>query len=243
MHMLTERQENLLFALIREHIRSAEPVGSSTIVEKHGFDVSPATIRIELGALEDQGYIAQPHTSAGRIPTEAGYRYFVERLLARMATSPDSPLAKGGPKGGLNIKLPKDAEQAVKAVAKQLAEGTGTAVFVGFRPRHVYYTGLSLLFAQPEFQELGRIARFSEIIDRLDDVVERVFPKVDTKVTVWLGRDNPFGGLCATVVTRYGSTSSPRAASGIIGLLGPLRMDYERNWQLITAAQHLLERV
>lgn len=228
--MLTERQENLLFALIREHIRSAEPVGSSTLVEKHGFDVSPATIRIELGALEDQGYIAQPHTSAGRIPTEAGYRHFVERMLAKGETLPTTKM---------KVTLPKDAEQAVKAVAKQLAEGTGTAVFVGFRPRHVYYTGLSLLFAQPEFQELGRIARFSEIIDRLDDVVERVFPKVDTKVTVWLGRDNPFGGLCATVVTRYGAG----AHVGVIGLLGPLRMDYERNWQLLTAAQHLLERV
>lgn len=228
--MLTERQENLLFALIREHIRSAEPVGSSTIVENHGFDVSPATIRIELGVLEEQGYIAQPHTSAGRVPTEAGYRHFVERMLAKGETLPAAKM---------KVTLPKDAETAVKMVAKQLAEGTGTAVFVGFRPRHVYYTGLSLLFSQPEFQELGRIARFSEIIDRLDDVVERVFPKVDAKVTVWLGRDNPFGGLCATVVTRYGAGQH----AGVIGLLGPLRMDYERNWQLLSAAQHLLERV
>ena len=233
--MLTERQENLLFALIREYIRSAEPVGSSTIVEKHGFDVSPATIRNELGALEDQGYIAQPHTSAGRIPTETGYRHFVERLLAKGETLPATKM---------KVALPKDAEQAVKAVAKQLAEGSGTAVFVGFRPRHVYYTGLSLLFAQPEFQELGRIASFSAVIDKLDEVVERVFPKVDTKVVVWLGRDNPFGGLCATVVTKYGRPSTGSGTQGgIIGLLGPLRMDYERNWQLITAAQHLLERV
>ncbi len=225
--MLTERQENLLAALIREHIRSAEPVGSQTLVANHGFDVSPATIRIELGALEEQDFIAQPHTSAGRIPTEAGYRHFVSRMIA---SGISTPVARQ------KISLPKDAETAVKTVAKHLAEGCGTAVFVGFRPRHVYYTGLSLLFAQPEFQEFGRIARFSEIIDRLDDVVERVFPKVNQTVTVWLGRENPFGGLCATVVGRYGSG----AHAGILGVLGPLRMDYERNWQLLTYAQKML---
>ncbi len=226
--MLTERQENLLFALIREHVRSAEAVGSQTLVGKHGFDVSPATVRIELGALEEQGYIAQPHTSAGRIPTEAGYRLFVQRMLEKGMSAPAQSRKPA---------LPKDAEQAVKAVAKHLADGCGTAVFVGFRPRHVYYTGLTLLFSQPEFQEYGRVARFSEVIDRLDEVIERVHPKVDGTVAVWLGRENPFGALCATLVTRYGRSA------GVIGVLGPLRMDYERNWQLLTAAQHLLERV
>src|SRR5439155_26430035 len=58
-----------------------QPVGSSALVEKYGLPVSPATIRNEMAALEDEGYIAQPHTSAGRVPTELGYRYYVEALM------------------------------------------------------------------------------------------------------------------------------------------------------------------
>jgi heat-inducible transcriptional repressor len=77
---LTSRQQLILGLVVREHISSAQPVGSKTI-EAYGLGVSSATIRNEMGVLEDQGYLAQPHTSAGRVPTEKGYRYFVERLM------------------------------------------------------------------------------------------------------------------------------------------------------------------
>lgn len=226
--MLTERQENLLFALIREHVKTAEPVGSQTLVERYGFDLSPATIRIELGVLEARGMIEQPHTSAGRVPTETGYRRFVAGIKERLSAKP-APRMKTGP-------VDKEPEDAVKQFAKHLAEHSALAVVVGFRPRHVYYTGLSHLFAQPEFQEYARVARFTEIIDRLDDVVERVFPEVSDDVMVWLGKENPFGNLCATVITRYES----KLGQGVIGILGPLRMDYERNYALLGLIQQLI---
>jgi heat-inducible transcriptional repressor len=77
---LTSRQQVILGLVGREYIASAQPVGSKTI-ETYGLGVSSATIRNEMGVLEDLGYLAQPHTSAGRVPTEKGYRYFVERLM------------------------------------------------------------------------------------------------------------------------------------------------------------------
>src|SRR5512139_4092021 len=81
MSPLTERQKTLLLVIIREYIDAALPVGSQRLVERYHLDLSPATIRHEMAALTEMGYLRQPHTSAGRVPTEAGYRFFVGALM------------------------------------------------------------------------------------------------------------------------------------------------------------------
>lgn len=88
--MITERQEKILNSLIREYIDVAEPISSSLLQKKSGLDVSPATIRNDLQELTEKGYITQPHTSAGRVPTEKGYRFFVEITFSgRLDEFPD----------------------------------------------------------------------------------------------------------------------------------------------------------
>lgn len=81
--MVSDRQRRILDALIGEYVYTAEPVGSNTLVRRYNLGVSPATVRNELASLEDGGYVTSPHVSAGRIPTDAGYRTFVDFLLAR----------------------------------------------------------------------------------------------------------------------------------------------------------------
>jgi heat-inducible transcriptional repressor len=78
--MLDDRKLAVLRAIIEDYVSTTEPVGSKSLVDRHKLDVSPATIRNDMAVLEEQGYIAQPHTSAGRIPTDKGYRLFVDRL-------------------------------------------------------------------------------------------------------------------------------------------------------------------
>ena len=78
--MITERQEKLLNFLIKEYIATSEPVSSKALKKAAGLDVSPATIRNDLQALTKEGYITQPHTSAGRTPTEKAYQYFAQEL-------------------------------------------------------------------------------------------------------------------------------------------------------------------
>ncbi len=85
---MTERRERILGIVVREHIQTAAPVGSTTIARRHNLGVSPATIRNELAVLEEGGYLTQPHTSAGRVPTVKGYRYFVEQLMEAGGLSP-----------------------------------------------------------------------------------------------------------------------------------------------------------
>ncbi len=78
--MLSERRLEVLRAIVQDYVGTQEPVGSKALTERHNLKVSPATVRNDMAALEDEGYIAQPHTSAGRIPTDKGYRLFVDKL-------------------------------------------------------------------------------------------------------------------------------------------------------------------
>jgi heat-inducible transcriptional repressor len=78
--MIEERKLAVLRAIVEDYVATQEPVGSKTLVERHNLSVSPATVRNDMAALEEEGFIAQPHTSAGRIPTDKGYRLFVDRL-------------------------------------------------------------------------------------------------------------------------------------------------------------------
>lgn len=87
--MLTDRRQKLLQFIIDEYVTTAQPVGSNALVEKYCLPVSPATIRNEMACLEEEGFIAQPHTSAGRVPTDRGYRYYVEVLMGEEAVPPD----------------------------------------------------------------------------------------------------------------------------------------------------------
>ncbi len=86
--MLDERKLAVLRAIVEDYVATSEPVGSKALVERHSLGVSPATVRNDMAALEDEGYITQPHTSAGRIPTDSGYRLFVDRLTTVKALSP-----------------------------------------------------------------------------------------------------------------------------------------------------------
>jgi heat-inducible transcriptional repressor len=93
--MLDDRKLSVLRAIIEDYVRTHEPVGSKALVERHSLGVSPATIRNDMAILEDEGYIAQPHTSAGRVPTDKGYRLFVDRLSQVKPLSPAERRAIG----------------------------------------------------------------------------------------------------------------------------------------------------
>src|ERR671938_1620653 len=85
---LTPRQREILRRVVEEYVSTGQPVGSKTLVERAGMDVSPSTVRNELAELERLGLLTHPHTSAGRIPTEAGYRFYADELLERLEPGP-----------------------------------------------------------------------------------------------------------------------------------------------------------
>jgi len=229
--MLSERQEKILEILIREYIKEAEAISSALLAQKYGTDISSATVRNEMMALEEAGFIYQPHTSAGRIPTDLGYQYFLQKffknknLNAKQKESLDE----------LKNQNWTDLSVRRREEAKRLAELSGEAVMVAFEQFDLFYTGISNLFSKPEFQNNYELVRnLSNLIDHLDEVLSKIFYEMDEEIKIFLGDTNPFHPECAAIISVF-YEGDKRC---VLGILGPKRMDYEKNIALLSALKH-----
>ncbi len=233
---MKDRKSALLSAIINEHVSTGNAVSSKLIVDNHDFSVSPATIRNEMATLEKEGYIYHPHTSAGRIPTEKGWKEYIEHYLddVELPDKQKKEIDSAFKESGLAV------DTAIKRVAKRLAEFSQQAVFVGFSKDDFYYTGLSNLFEHPEFESIDLVRHVTAVVDHMDDVITELFDDVTDNVKVMLGSENPFGAECSSIITSYQIKDQERS---VFGILGPMRMDYENNLALIKHAQQLFSGV
>ena len=220
------RKEQLLQLVVENYIDTAEPVGSKFLSENNGLQVSGATIRNELRVLEEEGFLTHPHTSAGRIPTEAGYKFYVENIMKPKA---------------INTKIKdtmdslfhaSEESRKVKEIGKFVAEQGNNAVIIAINQDHIYYTGISNLFSQPEFRDFAHVAHVSNIFDQCEERIGDLYNLVDENTTILIGSNNPFGSACSLVVTRTKD-------GGLFALMGPIRMDYNKTFGLINHIQTL----
>ncbi|MFH1597522.1 MAG: winged-helix domain-containing protein [Patescibacteria group bacterium] len=228
---MDDRKKAILSEILEEYIKSAKPIGSKAIVDKYYNDLSSATIRNEMKTLEKEGFITHPHTSAGRIPTEKGYQFYIDNFLKeKEVAKSDREFIQG------TISHFKNYEpDLAKNLAKAISHLSDETVFVAFSENDFFYTGISNIFKKPEFADLQLVYNISEIIDHMDEVLNELFTEID-QGTILLGQQNPFGDFCSSVITKYHNESQ----SGLLGILGPLRMDYNRNRQLVNYAEKLL---
>jgi heat-inducible transcriptional repressor len=211
---LNERQKALLKTVIEAYIDSAEPVGSKFLTEQGAFDVSGATLRNEMRVLEEQGYLTHPHTSAGRVPTELGYRVYTTELMSPQAFS------KKAQKELEEALKNYEGTQRAKELAKYISHYTGSAVIMAHHPDSLYYTGLSQLFAQPELLEQAHALNISTMFDQCEERMAILYRLVNEPTQVFIGSENPLGAACGTVVCRVGP--------GLIAIIGPMRMNYAK---------------
>jgi len=213
---MNERKGKILNILVKEYIKTAVPVASGVLAEKYRLGVSPATIRNDMAELEEEGYIAQPHTSAGRVPTEAAFRFYLSGIKER----------KTNDEKERKIKIPAgiSEEKAAKAAARNLSEAADLMVFWAISKQNLFYTGISNLFKQPEFREFELVYDVSNVIDRVDRVVSEIFDRTPDGRHILIGSENPFGDFCGLVMVKYRVSGK----TGMFGVLGPMRMDYEK---------------
>lgn len=229
--MLTQRKKKVLKRIVEEYIKKARPISSGTLAKKDFPKISSATLRNEMLDLTKIGLLYQPHTSAGRVPTLEGFRFFLENFLHE-----DKVLPLAEDFFSETEKQESEARKKMKNLAKKLAETSQEAVVIAFSREDFYYTGLSYLFQQPEFSDITLVHSLSETIDHLDEKMKKIFDKIE-EMKVLIGDKNPFGDHCATIFDRVKIDSQ----KVIIGLLGPLRMDYKKNIALIKSIKKLLK--
>ena len=229
---LDERKSTLLQLIIDEYISTAEPVGSKGLVEKYHLDLSSATVRNEMSLLEELGYLIAPHPSAGRIPTEKGYAYYLEHCLRIKHERRDADRLRE-----CFQEVEEDQEQALKELARVLVDLSGETVIVAFDSHSSYYTGVSNLFRKPDFADMALLHSLSDIVDQFDQVIGEVFDTVVDEPQVWMGQHNPFGKEMTSIVLKY---YRPGRQVGVLGILGPLRMNYAKNIGLIEEVKTIL---
>lgn len=232
LNKMNERQGQLLRYIVEEYVATASPVGSPVIAEKYFPDLSSATIRNEMVELENIGLINQPYTSAGRIPTVNGLRYYINNYIF------DAKLQHRERESLDNLQL-TESRESIKNLAKTIAEISGDAVVIGFNPLDVYYTGLSNLFSQSEFNNYNLVCSMSQVIDGLDRVMSKVFHQASDIPEVMLGDSNPFGDSVATVLVKTNFCNQDL----LVGILGLLRMDYKKNVALSNYVKELINNI
>ncbi|MGB3023550.1 MAG: HTH domain-containing protein [Candidatus Saccharimonadales bacterium] len=235
---MTERQAKLLSAIIEQYAEIAEPVGSVTLAKL--FGVSSATIRSDMAQLEAAGYIAQPHTSAGRVPTDKGYRYYVNQITE--APTDEMPLLDRGARA-LDARVATHADRtdrAIRSAVDSLVELTHNLGLATIGDQ-LYMSGMANLFSQPEFiGSSHNVQQVARLLDNLEPWLREAAP--NEPLNVYIGAENPVGksSEASLIISRFRSPFSDRS---YIGVLGPTRQDYARVMRLVRHTGAMLEEV
>lgn len=231
---MTERQRQILHAIVEQYAEVASPVGSSLLAKV--FGVSSATIRSEMAELERLGYITQPHTSAGRIPTDKGYRLYVNELTEGKEAHA-SPELRTERALSIRVQSAGVPERMIRNAVDTLVELTHNLGLATIG-NQLYMSGLSNLFGQPEFMHPGQVQQVARLLDNLEPWLREAAP--NEPLSVYIGQENPIGRSagCSLIISRFQSPFSDRS---YIGVLGPTRQSYRDVMQLVRRAGKELE--
>ncbi|HVX24378.1 MAG TPA: transcriptional regulator [Candidatus Saccharimonadales bacterium] len=233
---MSERQKQILNAIVEQYAEVASPVGSSLMAKV--FNVSSATIRAEMAELERLGYITQPHTSAGRIPTDKGYRFYVNNLsqtdvpLLPSAGRAEKALASRVQQAGAPERMIRNAVETLAELTHNLGLAT-----IG---NQLYMSGLSNLFGQPEFMNAMQVQQIAGLLDNLEPWLREA--ALNETLSVYIGQENPIGRSAGAtlIISRF---RSPFSDQSYIGTLGPTRQQYRDVMNLVSRAGRELEEV
>ena len=231
--MLSERQVNILSAIVEQYAEVASPVGSHLLAKL--FNVSSATIRAEMAQLEKLGFIEQPHTSAGRVPTDKGYRFYVNR----MSENGQLEAPQRGERA-LTARIGEGSvpERSIRNTVDTLVELTHNLGLATIG-KQLYMSGLSNLFGQPEFMHPGQVQEVARLLDNLEPWLREAAP--NEPLSVYIGSENPIGRSsgCSLIISKF---VSPYSDKSYIGVLGPTRQSYKDVMALVENAGRMLER-
>jgi heat-inducible transcriptional repressor len=235
---MTDRQIQILSAIIEQHAEIAAPIGSVMLAKL--FGVSSATIRSEMVRLEEMGFLMQPHASAGRIPTDAGYRFYVNMLNE----TPNPNVLPGFDRSARAIEARVNnhidhADRAIRSAVDSLVELTHN-LGIATIGDELYMGGIGNLFSQPEFASANHAQSVARLLDNLEPWLREAAP--NEPLNVYIGAENPIGKNTGVslIISRYRSPYSDRS---YIGVLGPTRQSYDKVMRLVRQTGAMLEKL
>jgi len=206
-----QRKDTVLGIVVNAYIKTMTPVSSSYIVDEHHLDLSPATIRNILAELEEDGFLTHPHTSAGRLPTQKGYRYYVDNLMNQIQLLEEE---KFRIKHEYEKEM-RDLEAALEKTSQVISELTHytSIISVDGWDGKIFCRGTSYVVEYPEHKDVKKIGNILSALEK--------------KIKIYIGHEIVCSDIegCSLAVSRYEAHSGP---TGRIAVLGPTRMDYSR---------------
>lgn len=235
-----ERKNLVLGLVVDQYIKTISPVSSSYIVDTYNLDLSPATIRNILAELEQDGYLTHPHTSAGRMPTQEGYRYYVDHLMNQIQLLEDEKTHIKSEYERqmmeLEVMLDKTSE-----VISDITHYTSIISIDGRRDK-VYCRGTSYVVGYPESNNVEQIGHILSALEEKERLLQIINRDLEDKVHVYIGREMQCTDInnCSLVVSRYATS---KGSSGRLAVLGPTRMNYSRVVSALDYLSQLISKI
>lgn len=230
--MITERQKEVLRTIIKEYVKTAQPVSSQLLAEKYGFEICPSMLRIELQNLTKLGFLRQPHTSSGRVPTDRAYRLFVNELLEKGVQEKENDRIKEF------MAQRRNKIDAFYDLTRFLSDLSSSFISFHLLKRRVFLqAGLDELLKTPEFMDQEFVFEFLNFIEGIEEKVRGM--NIEHQVTIYIGEENPYKVRSLSMICSECDLKDNEKA--IISLVGPKRMDYNRNIKIINSLNKVLE--
>jgi heat-inducible transcriptional repressor len=230
--MITERQNQILNCLIKEYIKTAEPVGSDFLSKKYNFNLCPSALRIEFQNLVKNGYLEQPHTSAGRIPTDKAYRYFVNNILEKENKEREKIEV---------IEKHIDEFEIASRLTKYLAESASIFSTLHFLNKQLYWqAGWEEISKEPEFNNQIFLSGFVNFLDDIEEKIKKL--ELNSQINVFIGKEIPFPKTDKLSLI-CSKCNFKKSNDALIILIGPKRMNYDKNIHLMNSLNTFLEKI
>lgn len=215
------RKRAILAATINRYINQPIPVASEDITKD--FSLSSATIRNIFAELEEDGFLTHPYTSAGRVPTDKGYRYYVDFLLSQMGLLEEEKQHIVN-EYKQEIKRLEDVLEKTSEVVSVVTHYASMVSFLEWQDK-IFYKGISFILEQPEFQDLKRMQSLIKMIEEKEEMLDIINRDFKGKIKVYIGDELgcPQMNNCSLVVSNYTIKNRP---AGRLAILGPMRMEY-----------------
>ncbi len=234
------RKDWVLAMTIVHYIDTVSPVGSACLAKKYHLNLSSATIRNILADLEQEGYLMHPHTSAGRVPTQKGYRYYVDNLMKEIQLLEEE---KERIKAEYSRES-KELESLLEKTSQVVSEITQytSIISVDGWAQKIFCKGTGFVVEYPDEQDLSKIRNILTALDEKEHLLKIINQSLENKIEIFIGREMTCSGInsCSLVVSRYKTKKGP---TGRIAVLGPTRMDYERVVSALDYFSGLMEEI
>jgi len=216
--ILDDRKTRILQAIVEEYVNNAEPIASRAVADKYNLSLSSATVRNEMANLEEMGYLEQPHTSSGRIPSDKGYRYYVDEIMD-IDELYETEINK------VKARLQESAiDNLLRNVSEMISNLTHyTSVMIDRNNNEVRLYGRNNVFDYPEFNTIDNLRKFMYLIEEEDFVRKIIGLNEDEKIKVRIGSENIYDEI-----KEYTLITCDYNNMGTIGIIGPRRMDYKK---------------